>query len=72
LSSDSLWVEVIVKEEDIYQLALQYYGDRDEYIQIYNANSDIIGEDFQLYKGMSLKIPMTKQFEEQPIFLNLD
>ena len=41
-----------------------------EYKQIFVANRDIIGRDLKIRDGMSLKIPMTDKFEEQPLFLN--
>lgn len=65
------WVEIVVDNGlDIYQLALQYYGDRDEYRQIYTANKRIIDERLNLYNGMPLKIPISKDFEEQPMIIN--
>jgi len=67
------WVEIVVEDNiNIYQLALRYYGDRDKYREIYAANQHIIGKNFKIYNGMSLKIPMTNQFEEQPMILNRD
>jgi hypothetical protein len=66
-----IWIEIIVEDGvDIFQLALKYYGDREEYKQIYLSNQDIIGEDLQIVDGMSLKIPITQLFEEQPMILN--
>ena len=65
------WVEIVVDDNaDIYELALRYYGDRSKYSQIYVANSNIIGKNLKIYNGMSLKIPMTIEFDEQPIILN--
>jgi len=65
------WIEVQVENDvDIYQLALRYYKDKQEYKQIYVANRDVIGRDLKLRNGMSLKIPMTEKFEDQPIFIN--
>jgi len=67
------WVDIIVEDElDIYQLALKYYGDRDKYQQIYQANKNIIGIDLKIKDGMELKIPITEDFIEQPMFLNTD
>ncbi|MCK4441467.1 MAG: hypothetical protein KAU90_05635 [Sulfurovaceae bacterium] len=67
------WVEVVVEDDiDIFQLALEYYGDRNKYKQIYLTNKDIIGNDLQIVNGMSLKIPITEDFREQPMFLNRD
>jgi len=65
------WVEIVVENNlNIYQLALKYYGDREKYREIYVANQHLIGKNFKIYNGMSLKIPMTNQFEEQPMILN--
>jgi hypothetical protein len=65
------WVEIIVENNlNIYQLALKYYGDRERYKEIYSANRHIIGKNLKLHDGMSLRIPMTNQFEEQPMILN--
>jgi len=65
------WVEVVVENNlNIYQLALKYYGDRERYKEIYSANRHLIGKNLKIYNGMSLKIPMTNQFEEQPMILN--
>ena len=67
----SSWVELVVEDGvDIYQLALRYYGDRAEYKQIYLANKDVIGENLQIVDGMSLRIPISEVFEEQPMILN--
>lgn len=71
IPKDTSWVEIVVQDEiDIYQLALLYYGDREKYKDIYVANQEVIGTNFQIYSGMSLKIPMTVLFEEQPMMLN--
>jgi len=65
------WVEIIVEDNiNIYQLALRYYGDKTKYREIYSANQHIIGKNLKIYNGMSLRIPMTNQFEEQPMILN--
>jgi septal ring factor EnvC (AmiA/AmiB activator) len=73
LSPPLKWVEVQVEENrNIYDLALEYYGDAQAYDKIYAANRDVIGSDFQLKNGMRLKIPITKRFREQPIVLNVD
>ena len=67
------WVEIVVEDDlDIYQLALKYYKDKREYKQIYLANRDIIGKSLKIRNGMSLKIPITDKFEEQPMLINID
>jgi len=67
------WIEIVVEDRlDIYQLALKYYGDREKYQQIYQANINIIGIDLKIKDGMELKIPITEDFIEQPMFLNRD
>lgn len=71
IPKNTSWVEIVVQDEiDIYQLALLYYGDREKYRDIYLANQEVIGTNFKIYSGMSLKIPMTVLFEEQPMMLN--
>ena len=65
------WVEIVVENNlNIYQLALKYYGDKTKYREIYAANQHVIGKNLKIYNGMSLKIPMTNQFSEQPMILN--
>ena len=65
------WIEVVIENDiNIYQLALLYYGNRNKYREIYAANQNIIAKDFQINNGMSLKIPISLDFEEQPMFLN--
>jgi len=71
--NDLPWVEIVVENGvDIYQLALKYYGDKKEYKKIYAANRRTIQNNFRIEDGMELKIPMTEQFEEQPMVLNMD
>jgi exonuclease VII large subunit len=71
MPSNTQWVEMVVQDEiNIYQLALLYYGDAQRYKEIYSANQHIIGKDLKINNGMSLRIPMTDLFEEQPIMLN--
>ena len=71
LMYDTPWIEIIVENNiDIYELALKYYGNKEAYKKIYTANKNVIADDFQIYDGMSLIIPMTDTFEEQPIMLN--
>jgi hypothetical protein len=73
LQTDITWVEIIVEDGvDIFQLAIKYYGDRDEYRQIYLANKNTIGDNLKITEGMTLKIPIVNQFEEQPMILNRD
>ena len=71
LMYDTPWIEIIVENNiNIYELALKYYGNREAYNKIYTANQNVISDDFQIYDGMSLIIPMTETFEEQPMMLN--
>jgi len=71
IKNDLPWVEIIVEDNtNIYELALRYYGDSSKYKEIYSANKNIIGKNLKIYNGMSLKIPMTIEFDEQPIILN--
>jgi len=65
------WIEIIVEDNmNIYDLALEYYGDSQEYKKIYAANQHIIQSDYKIHDGMTLLIPITKNFREQPILLN--
>ena len=65
------WIEITVeKDVNIYDLALKYYGDSQEYEKIYTANRHKINSNFHIYDGMSLKIPITESFNEQPMILN--
>lgn len=67
------WIEVVVENcIDIHELALKYYSNREEYLNIYAANKNVINSDLEIYNGMLLKIPMTENFREQPIMLNMD
>jgi len=71
LMYDTPWIEIIVENNiDIYELALKYYGNKEAYKKIYTANQNVIADDFKIYDGMSLIIPMTDTFKEQPIMLN--
>ena len=64
------WVEIKVEYGyTIYELAQKYYGDKEEYKQIYAANRNIIGKNLKLKNGMVLKIPVTAKFEDQPQIL---
>ena len=38
-------------------LALRYYGKSSEYHKIYEANKEVIGENYLIFPGMVLKIP---------------
>ncbi len=59
------WIKVTVENNlNIYDLALKYYGDSQEYEKIYIANKNIIGQDYQIENGMILKIPITENFIE--------
>ena len=65
------WIEITVEDNiNIYELSLKYYGNKEAYQQIYLANQHVIAHDFQINNGMSLKIPMSETFEEQPMLLN--
>ncbi|CAA6820155.1 MAG: Unknown protein [uncultured Sulfurovum sp.] len=65
------WIEIVVEDNiNIYDLALKYYGDAHQYQKIYLANQNLIDNNFKIYNGMSLKIPITDSFQEQPMFLN--
>ena len=68
---DTPWIEIVVdKNTNIYDLALKYYGNAEEYKKIYAANQNIISNDLKIYNGMTLVIPMTENFREQGIVLN--
>lgn len=68
---DTPWIEIVVEDNiDIYDLALKYYGNKEAYKKIYLANKNTIRNDFKIYNGMSLIIPITKSFKENGILLN--
>jgi len=50
----------VKKGVDIFQLAIEYYGDEKQYYHIYNANREIVGADLKLKEGMLLEIPTIK------------
>jgi LysM repeat protein len=50
----------VKKGVDIFQLALEHYGDEKQYYYIYNANRGIIGANLKLKEGMELQIPIIK------------
>ena len=65
------WIEITVEDNmNIYDLALKYYGDSQEYRKIYRANQNIINHNYQINNGMTLIIPISGNFREQPIVLN--
>ncbi len=64
--SPKKWIKITVSNDlNIYDLALKYYGDSQEYEKIYMANQNKIDKDYQIRNGMSLKIPITENFIEQ-------
>jgi hypothetical protein len=67
------WVDIVTEKDiTIHQLAQLYYGDRKKYIFIYAANKNRIGDNYKISNGTSLRIPITADFKEQPMFLNTD
>jgi len=71
LMHNTPWIEITVKDNiNIYDLALKYYGDSQEYTKIYAANQNVINSNYQINNGMSLIIPITENFQEQPMMLN--
>ncbi len=68
---DTPWIEIVVEDNlNIYDLALKYYGNKEAYKKIYLANKDTISNNFKIYNGMNLIIPMTESFREKGILLN--
>ena len=66
----SPWIKITVRDNlNIYDLALKYYGDAQQYEKIYTANQDIIGQDYQIKNGMQLRLPMTESFEKTSYIL---
>ena len=57
----------LVREgENLRQIALRLYGDSDRWIEIYDANKDLIGENpNNLWVGLSLTVPQEEPQEEQ-------
>lgn len=73
LNKNTQWVEIVIEDNlNIRELALKYYSSHDEYMKIYTANSDVIPSNLELHNDMILKIPITKNFKEQPMILNRD
>ena len=71
LMYDTPWIEIVIDTNtNIYDLALKYYGNAQEYKKIYLANQNIISNDLKIYNGMTLVIPMAENFKEQGIVLN--
>jgi len=63
--SESPWVEVVVDDGmNLYDLALEYYGDRSAYQEIYALNQPKIGTELTLKEGLSLRLPITKDFKK--------
>ncbi len=62
------WINITISSNDVTleDLASSYYGDAKESEVIYNANKEIIGQNRQLHKGMTLEIPVTEKFRDQP------
>lgn len=48
------------------ELALNYYGDENEYPIIVNANKEIIDKNLMFKKNTEVKIPVTEKFRDQP------
>jgi len=48
---------VVERGDNLWKIAKKVYGDGDRWIDIYNANSDVIKKDHVIYKGQVLRIP---------------
>jgi len=48
---------VVERGDNLWKIAKKVYGDGDRWIDIYNANSDVIKKDHIVYKGQVLRIP---------------
>lgn len=58
VSSESTEKYHVVKSGDtLYTIAQQYYGDSNRFIDIYNANKDVVPSDYTLTVGQRLLIP---------------
>lgn len=58
-SADTLLTNHIVRPGDtLAKMAVQYYGDREAFIHIYNANRDVLARPEQIRIGQSLRIPV--------------
>ncbi len=65
------WVEVVVKKGmNLYDLALEYYGDKEAYAQIYASNQAKIPNTQELQEGVVLRMPVTNNFKKD--LLNQD
>jgi len=61
------WVDVrLPANMTIQELAQMYYGDENEYPVIQKANPKVVGKKTHLSKGMTIKIPVTDKFTDQP------
>ena len=62
------WINITISSNDVTleDLASSYYGDVKDADIIYDANKDVIGKDRRLTKGMTLEIPVTDKFRDQP------
>jgi len=51
-------IHVVESGDTLYSIAEEYYEDGDRYMEIYNANKDVIGKNPDLIKvGQKLRIP---------------
>jgi len=62
------WINITISSNDVTleDLASSYYGDVKDANIIYDANRDLIGKSRRLKKGMTLEIPVTDKFRDQP------
>jgi len=65
---DTTWVNIVVpsNETTLEDLASTYYGNKEESKLIYESNKDIIPTTMKLHEGMKLKMPVTKDYIDQP------
>ena len=54
-------IHVVESGDSLYRLARDYYGDSKEWVIIYNANRDKIGENRVLLIGNKIRIPVTEK-----------
>lgn len=47
----------VVKGETLSAISLRYYGDANQYMRIYNANSSLLKNPDKIYPGQVLSIP---------------
>lgn len=48
---------IVMPGDTLSAISLKYYGDATKYMQIYDANRDLLNDPDRIYPGQALKIP---------------